>query len=267
MISFAPAKINIGLSVFEKRLDGFHNLESILYPVPLYDIIEIRKNDKDELIQTGIFSTNTMEQNLAYQAVLLIRKHYFVPSVKIHLHKQIPVQAGLGGGSSNAASVLKLINSQFNLQIPNEEMHQFALELGSDCPFFIEGKAAKISGKGDLINPIGLSLQHLFIMIAKPSFSINTSDAFQRLKTKKSNPLLEISIEEIKKWPHQFINDFEVGLAINHPEIKKIKETFLKNGALYASLSGSGSAVYGLFHSLPKIKINSSYFNWTGRLL
>jgi len=266
MISFAPCKINIGLKVLNKRKDGFHNIESYLYPIPLYDILEIAISNKDELIQTGIVSTIKMENNLVYKAILLLRKEVQFPPVKIHLHKQIPVQAGLGGGSSNAMTTLKLIISFFGLPVSSDLLMKLAIKLGSDCPFFINSNVAKIEGRGEKITPLNFSLKGKYIMLVKPSFSINTSNAFLKFKNNEEKALPHIPNLELNKWQKDVYNDFEINLEKKHKEIKIIKTKLLEQGAFYASLSGSGSTVFGVFNSEKVIKFNPSYFTWFGTL-
>lgn len=265
MLVFSPAKINIGLRVLDKRPDGFHHLDSYFYPVPLYDIIEIKTQQADSLVQTGIASTANMEDNLVYKALGLLRESFNIPPLKTHLHKQIPVQAGLGGGSSNASAMLKLLNSSFQLKLSKSELMDLAAKLGSDCPFFIEEKAAHVSGRGESVDVIPFSLKGIYTIIIKPSISINTSHAFQAVKkgSEKLRPIIGMNYEDYTTY---LDNDFEKGILIKHPEIKHIKETLTKAGAFYASLSGSGSAVFALFKSKPKINFDSSYFYWQGQL-
>ncbi len=266
MIAFAPCKINIGLRILDKRKDGFHNLESFFYPVPLYDILEISKSKKDDLVQTGFFSTTRMEDNLVFKAILLLRKKLHFPAVKIHLHKQIPIQAGLGGGSSDAITALKLILSFFNLNISSILMMEIALELGSDCPFFINANAARVEGRGENITAVDFSLKGKYIMLVKPNFPIETSKAFQYIKNTSNKALPNILDLEFSKWQNEYRNDFELNLEKKHTEIKIIKTKLLEQGAGYVSLSGSGSTVFGIFNSKEKMEFNPSYFTWFGAL-
>jgi 4-diphosphocytidyl-2-C-methyl-D-erythritol kinase len=267
MIAFAPAKINIGLRILNKREDGFHNIDSYFYPIPLYDILEIQGSSHDELIQTGIISSNEMKKNLVFQAIQKIREYYHFPPIKIHLHKQIPVQSGLGGGSSDAISTLKLIDSYFQLNMRSADTMSIALSLGSDCPFFINSKPAKVGGRGEIIAPIDLSLSGKYIMIIKPSFSIDTKLAFQRSYEMNSSALPVINQNDIGLWPSVFTNDFENVKGDQANEIQEIKNILKQGGALYTSLSGSGSAVYGIFNFHPNIIFSSKYFTWIDRLL
>lgn len=266
MIAFAPCKINIGLHVLEPRGDGYHNIESYFYPVPLYDILEIKRSNKNMLVQTGIVATPKHEDNLVFRALKLAQKNYPISSVKIHLHKQIPVQAGLGGGSSDAVATLKIVDRLFNLNIPDEKMHEMALELGSDCPFFIKARAAKVMGRGEMILDSDLSLQGMYIVIIKPSFSMQTQNAYESMKSMDKNHIPSISIQNIAKWQQRFRNDFEQVFKSTNGKIEEIINYLLKQGAVYASLTGSGSAVYGIFATPQNIRFNSSYFTWMGRL-
>jgi len=267
MIAFAPAKINIGLRILNKREDGFHNIDSYFYPIPLYDILEIQNSSHDELVQTGIISTKEMKENLVFQAVQKLREYYNFPTVKIHLHKQIPVQAGLGGGSSDAISTLKLIDSYFQLNMRSADTMSIALSLGSDCPFFINSKPAKVGGRGEIITPIDLSLGGKYIMIIKPSFSVDTKQAFQRSNEVSSTALPAINQNNIDSWSSIFKNDFEKMMGDQASKIQEIKNTLKQGGALYTSLSGSGSAVYGIFNFYPPITFSPKYFTWIDRLL
>lgn len=265
MIIFTPAKINIGLRILDKRPDGFHNLDSYFYPVPLYDILEIKTQNTDELVQTGILTSTSLEENLVYKALSLLREHYQIPPLKIHLHKQIPVQAGLGGGSGNASGMLKLLNGSLQLNISKDKMLEFAAELGSDCPFFIDAQAAHITGRGEIIKPLDFNLKDVFIAIVKAPVAMSTAKAFQLVK--KSNKKLD-DIRNLTKgeYQHSMINDFESSFRQELPEVTLIKEQLISSGAFYASLSGSGSSVFALFESRPNITFDPSYFYWLGQL-
>lgn len=265
MITYSPAKINIGLKVLNKREDGFHNLHSYFYPVPLYDIIEVLESDNDQLEQTGFVSTGKMEENLVYKALLELRKLHPIPPVKIHLHKQIPFQAGLGGGSGDAISMIKLLCNQFQVSLREEQWQRVAEELGSDCPFFIKAQAAEVSGRGEMVKPVSLDLKGVFITIIKPEISIKTSGAFKNLilENQKLPPIEDLKPDDYQK---ELPNQFEDQLFRNNPELLNIKEKLIKCGAFYASLSGSGSALFGLSTSELKINLSSSYFIWQGQL-
>jgi len=265
MIILTPAKINLGLRVLEKRSDGFHNLDSYIYAIPLYDILEILPQPTDELIQTGIIASSSMHDNLVYKALLLLRKQYEIPPLKIHLHKQIPVQAGLGGGSGNAVGMLQLLNQEFHLRIGEDQMLTYAAELGSDCPFFVKAHTSRLSSKGERLSAVHLSLTPYFIVIIKPQLSISTAEAFATIKPSAIclPDILSLSEDE---YQNQLINDFDVVLSKKYEEIGAIKAWLLAQGAFMASLSGSGSAVFGLFKEKRLLDIPFDAFVWQGSL-
>jgi len=266
MIAYAPCKINIGLKILDKRGDGFHNIDSYFYAVPLYDIIEIQEDDHDSLIQTGIISTIKTEDNLVYKVLKLLRDNFYLPPIHIHLHKQIPIQAGLGGGSSDATNMLKLLNTYFNLKISAKELFNMALSLGSDCPYFLHPNPARVQGRGEIVLPESFDLKLKYIVIVKPPFSVSTKEAFSSHQENKTEKLKDISHLSFGTWPDVFINDFEKAVISIYPSILEIKKSFLKASAFYISLSGSGSAVFGLFHSPVDLVFPSSYFVWKGQL-
>jgi len=248
MISFPNAKINIGLSILEKRSDGFHNIESIFYPVYCCDVLEINKCDTFQFTQTGI--TLDKGTNLCVKAYQLLKEVFDIANVKIHLHKAIPVGAGLGGGSSDAAFTIKTLNTLFKLQLSNVEMKEFAAQLGSDCAFFIDNKPAFATGRGEILNNIELVLNKYFIYIAYPNVFISTPEAFRGIipshKTKSLSELIKLPISN---WKNNISNDFEESIFLKYPQIKAAKDKFYQMGAIYASMSGSGSAVYGIFEN------------------
>jgi len=266
MIAFAPCKINIGLNIQDKRPDGFHNLESYFYPVPLYDIIEIHRAKEDKLIQTGIISTKEPQHNLVCKALKLIRKEHPIPPLKIHLHKQIPVEAGLGGGSSDAAHIIKLIYSYFKIKNTNQELHKIALQIGSDCPFFLDSKPSKVMGRGEKVVPLNFSLKSKYIIIVKPPYSVSTKEAFSKVKNTHFNKLDDIRGVPYQNWQKLFTNDFEKQLTDTPYIFSEIKNILTKASAFYVSLSGSGSALFGLFHKDVDIEFPPSYFVWKSQL-
>jgi 4-diphosphocytidyl-2-C-methyl-D-erythritol kinase len=253
MILFPNAKINIGLNIVEKRNDGFHNIESIFYPIPVCDTLEIIENeDNSEQIifsSSGIEIPGNASDNLCVKAYQLISKDYSLPKIKIHLHKHIPIGAGLGGGSADAAFFIRLLNTKFELNLAWGEMHHYAKQLGSDCSFFISNKPAFVKGKGDEFESIELNLSNYYIVLIYPNIHINTAKAYSGVTPKKSNRSLEDDILKlpINEWATYIHNDFEDSVFKQYPEIKKIKQQLYQCGALYASMSGSGSSVYGLF--------------------
>jgi 4-diphosphocytidyl-2-C-methyl-D-erythritol kinase len=252
VVAFPNCKINIGLHVTEKRSDGFHNIETILVPVDWQDIFEIipdeKSNGDSDFKSTGIRISGTKEKNLCFKAYELLNKHYNLPPVKMHLHKLIPVGAGLGGGSSDAAHSLLLLKKIFNLNITDEQAEDFAAQLGSDCPFFIRNKPAYAFGKGDDMEPIKLKLKNIYCVIVKPKIHISTVEAYSWIKpVKRDRSLKELIQLPLSDWKNNIENDFEKVVFERYPAIRNIKNRLYKLGALYASMSGSGSAVYGLF--------------------
>jgi 4-diphosphocytidyl-2-C-methyl-D-erythritol kinase len=251
MVIFPNAKINIGLNVIEKRGDGFHNIESIFYPVfNLYDVLEVIKNPKDQLefTSSGIEILGNIESNLCVKAYNLLQENFSIPFVKIHLHKVIPIGAGLGGGSSDAAFMLKALNELFELGLNTDELINYARELGSDCAFFINNKPVYAFNKGDEFDEVKLDLSPFDIRIEYPNINIRTIDAYNDVTPNKSELLLkEIISTPMINWKSIVKNDFEESIFSKHPTIENLKYQMYKNGAVYASMTGSGSAVYGIF--------------------
>lgn len=277
MICFPNAKINIGLNIIEKRADNFHNIESVFYPVNLCDILELIE-DKDtkethtERIQfhvSGIPIPDETANNLCVRAYNLISSDYSIPPIKTHLHKIIPIGAGLGGGSADAAFFIKLINDAFHIGITEEAMKHYANKLGSDCSFFINNKSAFVQGRGDIQKSIELDLRGYFFVLVYPSIHINTAIAYSNVIPRKPEYALEELILKlpVNDWRKFIRNDFEVSVFPKFPQIEKIKEQLYLSGALYASMSGSGSTVYGIFNenSIDFKKIFSDYRVWQGK--
>jgi len=268
MVSFPPCKINLGLAVLNKRADGYHNLETCFYPVPWNDILEIIKADTFQFTSSGILIPGSSNDNLCVKAYQLLKKDFNLGPVKIHLHKIIPMGAGLGGGSSDAAHTVLLLNKVFELNLTQKELLSYASQIGSDCAFFIQDKPMIGSGRGEILNPTELQLKNKFLVIIKPDVHISTAEAYAGVKPARP----EISLEDIIKlpvqeWKGKLVNDFEKSIFKNHPEVKKAKEKLYHAGALYASMSGSGSSVFGIFDkpvSLQKEFDSLTY--WSGEL-
>lgn len=258
MIVFPNAKINLGLNITGVRPDGYHDIETLFYPIPLEDVLEVVPasfDDKEyEFTCTGMPSNFPAEDNLAVKAYLLLKKDYDMPPVRINLHKQIPAGSGLGGGSSDAAFMLKLLNDLFHLGIPVPRLEEYASMLGSDCAFFIRNQPVFAGGIGDRFTPTSLSLRGYIIAIVKPEISVSTREAFKLITTcRPTNSVREAVLRPVAEWKGRLVNDFEDVIFTAHPEIEKLKRQLYRAGALYASLSGSGSSVYGLFrrHVMP----------------
>jgi len=254
MIAFPNAKINLGLNVLDKRTDGFHNIETVFYPIDLADVLEIipAADGVFAFTSTGLSVPGEKENNLCLKAYHLLSSILHLPPVKIHLHKVIPIGAGLGGGSSDGAYTIKLINNLFLLGLSNDQMMDYARILGSDCAFFIENKPLFAYEKGDRFKPVGIDLSSYRIEVISPEIHINTAEAYAmidlREKTKGIlSPLVEIISKPVTEWKNQLINDFEEPVIKKYPELGKIKQDLYDRGALYVSMSGSGSSFYGIF--------------------
>lgn len=257
MIVFPNAKINLGLQVFAKRSDGFHDIESFIYPVDLFDTLEIVPTYGGEttLTVTGTPVQGDPTSNLCYKAYSLIAKMHPIPAVHIHLHKQIPIGAGLGGGSSDAAFTLKVLNELFTLKLTSEELCSYAAQLGSDCPFFIHNRSGIATGRGEIFTPLPLDLSHYSIEIISPEIFISTAEAYKLVDDYKiQNPttlppasIQQSLLEPIETWKETIINDFESPLFAKYGALEQIKRDLYTKGAIYASMTGSGSSVYGIF--------------------
>jgi len=264
MIAFPNCKINLGLNIVRKRADGFHDIESVFYPLPLNDVIEIVKSDNFQFTETGQPVNGTEEDNLCLRAYRLLQQDFpELPPVRMHLHKVIPMGAGLGGGSANAAFMLKLLNDKFHLQLSTEQLLDYALRLGSDCPFFIINKPALATGRGEILQTINLDLSGYSILLINPKIHINTGWAFGQLREPATRkPLMDVISQPIETWKHELINDFEIPVIKCHPELAEIKSKLYEAGALYAAMSGSGSCFYGIFpkNTIPEnFPVSSEY--------
>ena len=253
MIQFPHCKINLGLSILEKRKNGFHNLETVFYPVGLKDIIEITplSNPTQEVTfsSSGIAVPGNDADNLCVKAYQLLKKdHSHLPSIQMHLHKAIPMGAGLGGGSSDATAVIKILNKLFTLALSEDALLQYTAQLGSDCPFFLHEQPCHATGRGEILNPISLSLKDYQIVLIHPAISISTAWAFQQIQPAfKEKNILDIIQQPISTWKQDLINDFESPILAAHPILQSIKTELYEKGAIYASMSGSGSSFFGIF--------------------
>jgi 4-diphosphocytidyl-2-C-methyl-D-erythritol kinase len=249
MISFPHSKINIGLSIVSKRPDGYHNLETVFYPLPLRDALEIIPSEEIKLIQTGMKIPGKEMDNLVIHACNLLKKDF--PQIKpleIYLLKAIPIGAGLGGGSSDAAGIIRLINKLFDLRISVGEMNQYALELGSDCPFFMQDEPCFAEGRGDILKPVRLDLSEYSFLLVHPEIRIGTAWAYSMIKPAQPKYDLKESIRQpVHAWMNIIQNDFEIPVFTEYPELLKIKEKLYEHGAIYASMTGSGSTIFGIF--------------------
>lgn len=268
MITFPNAKINLGLNIVEKRPDGYHNLETIFYPIPLQDALEITPWEggerKYKLAQSGIQIAGDDENNLVVKAYKLLDSLYNLPPIEINLLKHIPSGAGLGGGSADAAFMLCMLNQHFQLNIPNEQLEVYAAQLGADCAFFVENKPTFAEGIGNIFSPIELSLKGYKLVLVKPDIFVSTRDAFAQIKPKRPTiSLKEVAKMPVEAWKTYMVNDFEESVFPQFPAIADIKAKLYDLGAIYASMSGSGSSVFALFKgdaTLPKVDFGEGAF-------
>ena len=271
MIYYPNAKINIGLNIVEKRPDGYHNLETIFYPIPLNDVLEVvhNKNGQEPYVlgNSGIIVDSKAEDNICVKAFELIRAKYQIPPISIHLHKMIPFGAGLGGGSADGAFMLKLLNKEFNLGISDDELRHMAAQLGADCAFFIHNQPAYATGIGDVLKPIDMDLSGYYFALIKPSIHVSTPEAYAGIKPKQTtNSLCDLVKLPIEQWKHHIKNDFEASVFKKHPRIGKIKMGLYEAGALYACMSGSGSSVFGIFKEKPELQVEENDYSWIKKL-
>ncbi len=260
MVVFPNCKINLGLNILHKRDDGFHNLETVFYPVPVTDVLEITRSSthgQDVIFsQSGNGIDGDIADNLCVKAWHLLKKDFpALPPVQMHLHKAIPMGAGLGGGSADGAFVLQLLNKKFNLGIAETALIPYALQLGSDCPFFMVNKPCFATGRGEQLQPLKLSLSGYTLLLINPGIHINTGWAFKQLggilTNRESKNLLRHIAEPVANWRNLVVNDFEAAVFPAYPAIQTIKEMLYDHGAGYAAMSGSGSSVFGLFKDAP----------------
>jgi 4-diphosphocytidyl-2-C-methyl-D-erythritol kinase len=259
MIDFPHAKLNLGLYIVSKRPDGFHDLQTFFYPLPLYDILEVVPAAKTSLVTTGLEIPDRNTNNLVLRAHQFLKEKFSqVEPLEIHLHKSIPAGAGLGGGSSDAAKMLQLVNNFFNLNMAAEKLAAFALELGSDCPFFMQNEPCFATGRGEILEPTALDLSSFSFLLIHPGIHINTSLAFSVISPAPPDHNLKQSLLlPVTEWKERIKNVFEIPAFKAHPVLKQIKEKLYAEGALFASMTGSGSTVYGIFPKgrLPKRKL------------
>lgn len=249
MITFPNAKINIGLNITSRRTDGYHNLETIFYPVQIKDALEVIEAPEMSFETSGIEIPGHANENLCLQAYDLMRKDFDLPDIKIHLHKQIPIGAGLGGGSADAAFFIKLVNEKFQLSLDVETMQNYCRKLGADCAFFIENRPVFAFEKGDVFKEITLDLSAYHLALVMPPVHVSTGEAYRGVKPQQAQQSLKELIQlPIEEWQGKITNDFEERILKNHPQIRGVKSALLEAGALFALMSGSGASVYGIFH-------------------
>ena len=271
MIFFPKTKINLGLSVVGKRDDGYHNLSSIFYPIPFGDVLEIvpvEGRGAIELKESGIPFPGNPEDNLVVSAYRMMDREFDLPSVKVHLHKLVPAGAGLGGGSADAAYMIKGLNNMFKLNLSDDKMRELALSHGSDCPFFIADKPAYVEGRGEVLQDIDLDLSDHFIVLVKPDIHLSTAEAFAQITPQPSPWRVEdINLDNKGRWSDLLVNDFESPVFSRHPLCADIKSELQKSGAYFVSMSGSGSTLYALYEKeTPVPESLTKHFTWSGKL-
>ena len=252
MIKFPNAKINLGLNIVNRRPDGYHDIETVFYPIALNDIVEIveAKGNESSLSTSGRPVNCPIEKNLVMKAYRSLEKEFNLPPVDIYLHKNIPDGAGLGGGSSDAASALLILNEMFALNLSNEELASRAARLGADCAFFIYNTPMMATGIGDILSPIEVPLNGKLLLLVKPNVSVPTAEAYSRVTPKPSDiELSTILSKPLSEWKNFLKNDFEPSVFATHSELSILKEKIYDMGAEYSSMSGSGSSIFGIFES------------------
>ncbi|MBQ2509123.1 MAG: 4-(cytidine 5'-diphospho)-2-C-methyl-D-erythritol kinase [Bacteroidales bacterium] len=260
MITAPNCKINLGLHVVERRPDGYHNLQTLFVPVPLCDELEIVPSEQFSFQQEGILVEGDPEENLCVRAYRLMQRHCpQVGPVAMRLKKRIPFGAGLGGGSSDAAFVLVMLRQLFHLDLSDRQLETLAVQLGADCPFFVRNKPAYATGIGDILEPVELDLGSYRLVLLKPDDAVSTREAYGGIRPNAQNrpDLRQVIRRPIGEWRQQIVNDFETTVFPHHPRIAFLKVFLYKQGALYASMSGSGSTVFGLFDSQNEIDLSA----------
>ncbi|MEO6582885.1 MAG: 4-(cytidine 5'-diphospho)-2-C-methyl-D-erythritol kinase [Ferruginibacter sp.] len=265
MVAFPNGKINIGLQITGKRPDGFHDLETIFYPIQLFDVLEINAADKFSFQCTGI-KIEDITDNICLKAYNVLKNDFNLPTVNIQLHKNIPVGAGLGGGSADAVGCLVLLNKKFALNLSNQQLFGYAVSLGSDCSFFLTNQPCFATGRGENLQSIDLDLSAYRILLVNPGIAVNTGWAFSQVKTfSKTSNLVELVKQTPEHWKENVTNDFEANIFASYPSIKEIKDQLYHQGAMYAAMSGSGSSVYGIFTKDAEVQPifpDNYYFRW-----
>lgn len=282
MILFPCAKINLGLNVVERRADGYHNIETVFYPIPLTDALEVKRMSEEfplnrncSLKVTGNAYVGPEEDNLVVKAYDILAKDYELPRVFAHLHKMIPSEAGLGGGSSDAAYMLRLIDEGLHLNIGNAELERYAVKLGADCPFFITTDLENpepmfATGIGEILQPVAEewnTLDGKWLALVKPSVSVSTKAAYQKITPQKpAKSCREIIMQPIETWKDELVNDFEAAVFDEHPVLREVKEDMYEAGAVYAQMSGSGSTIFGIFDKEPSF-VETKYNEYFTKIL
>lgn len=261
MLTFPNAKINLGLHVLRKRDDGYHDIETCLFPIPFTDVLEILPAKAFSFICTGLPVDGKRENNLCLKAYELIHSKYDIGPVSMHLHKVIPMGAGLGGGSSDAAFTLKVLNEIFEIGIESEKLKAMAAQLGSDCPVFIDNDSALASDTGTVLEKISVDLKGKYLLLAFPEIRISTQQAYSDVHPAVPETSLADSLKQpVSNWKQELFNDFERSVFPQYPKLAKIKNELYDSGAIYSAMSGSGSTIFALFEDKPNIPFSKIGF-------
>lgn len=271
MIRYTSCKINIGLNVISKRADNFHDIKTVFYPVKfLSDAVEIidSSENQDIVEVTGLNINEPKENNLCFKTIQLLRKDFDFPFVKLFLHKMVPMGAGLGGGSADAATTLLILNELYQLKIETSQLINYAAQLGSDCPFFVNDFPQLGEGRGELLSPIDVDLSGYFLLIVKPDIHVSTADAYGNIKPSSDCiSYTDFSKLDVSEWKSVLKNDFEKSIFSLHPKIGALKNELYQHGAIYAQMSGSGAACYGIFNVIPqKLNVPINWNQYRGKL-
>ena len=257
MIVFPKAKINLGLNILNLRTDGYHNLSTIFYTIGLQDVMEINPSGKISISFSGLPIKGDDSSNLCLKAFDLFKRDFNIAPISMHLHKVIPMGAGLGGGSSDGTATLLAMNEIYNLNISKQALVNYALELGSDCPFFVDDSPSYATGRGEELKSIDVDLTAYKFVLVCPQIHISTAEAFGNLNSDRNQLSITKELDEpVSKWKYFLTNDFEAGAFLSHPRLKEIKAELYNQGAVYASMTGTGSAIFGLFSQDAEIDVS-----------
>jgi 4-diphosphocytidyl-2-C-methyl-D-erythritol kinase len=266
MVVFPKCKINLGLNVVEKRQDGFHNIDTCFFPLPWYDVLEAIPAEQLSFQSTGLSIPGDEKNNLCLKAYDLLKADFNISPVGVYLHKIIPMGAGLGGGSSDGARMLLLLNNLFSLQLTTDDLRPYAAKLGSDCSFFLYDQPMSGTGRGDTLEKISCDLRGKFIVVVKPAVHVSTAEAYEGVSPRRSPVDVKTVVQNynLDEWRHHLKNDFEESVFRKFPEIERIKEQLYASRAVYASMSGSGSAVFGIFNEPVDLEKNFAHCHYWG---
>lgn len=270
MICFPNAKINLGLNIVRKRDDGFHDIETVFYPIMWQDVLEVVPSSKEgfNLKTSGIAIHSELNDNLLFKAYQLIKEYTAVPNIDVYLHKTLPMGAGLGGGSSDAAFFINVLNNEFDLKLSDSDNFSIAKTLGSDCAFFLNNKPVYAFHKGDEFKEVTIDLSAYYVAVIYPNIHSNTKEAYSLVKPYHPEfSILDVVSKPIDQWKNLLINDFEPSIFNLYPIVSDTKNWLYEQGAIYASMSGSGSAVFGLFTEKPTFTPLNNFLYWIGKMV